>query len=75
MYAFKSSGIKLRDDHYYSYRDFRSNNISANGKKGESQFQTNREDKTKNGHEMEERFNKSNDHRHVRDLEQPYVRY
>jgi hypothetical protein len=47
MYAFKSSGVKLRDDHYYGYRDFRSNNISANGEKGESQFQTNREDKTK----------------------------
>jgi hypothetical protein len=47
MYAFKSSRIKLRDDHYYSYRDFRSNNISGNGKEGKSQFQTNREDKTK----------------------------
>jgi hypothetical protein len=47
MYAFKSSGIKLRDDHYYGYRDFRSYKLSANGEKGESQFQTNREDKTK----------------------------
>jgi hypothetical protein len=47
MYAFKSSGIKLRGNHYYSYRDFRSNNISADGKKWESQFHTNREDKTK----------------------------
>jgi len=43
------------------------------GKKGESQYKQRRQNK--NGHEIEERFNNSNGHRHVRDLEQPYVRY
>jgi hypothetical protein len=69
MYAFKSSGIKLRDDHYYGYK-----HISKWEKRGKPIPDKQRR-QNKNGHEMEERFNNSNGHRHVRDLEQPYVRY